>query len=70
MKTRDSYKIIVSGAGSAAPLTSLNVVQVESEQGGVETINLNSFSTHVTTGENTYILLRRKWDMVKIHLRK
>lgn len=55
-----------ASAGSAAPLTSLNI----SEQGGVETINLNSFSTHVTTGENTYILLRRKWDMVKIHLRK
>ena len=29
---------------SAAPLTSINVVQVESEQGGVETINPNSFS--------------------------
>ncbi len=60
-----------ASAGPAAPLTSLNVVQVESEQGGVETINPNSFSTtHVTTEENTYILLRRKWDMVKIHLRK
>ncbi|MGQ0518509.1 DUF4879 domain-containing protein, partial [Bacillus sp. D-CC] len=34
-----------ASAGPAAPLTSLNVVQVESEQGGVETINPNSFST-------------------------
>lgn len=32
-------------ARPAAPLTSLNVVQVESEQGGIETINPNSFST-------------------------
>ena len=28
-----------ASAGPAAPLTSLNVVQVESELGGVETIN-------------------------------
>ncbi|PFJ17182.1 DUF4879 domain-containing protein [Bacillus cereus] len=34
-----------ASAGPAAPLTSLNVVQVESELGGVETINQNSFST-------------------------
>ncbi|CAH2465981.1 hypothetical protein IIQ_05214 [Bacillus cereus VD118] len=34
-----------ASAGLAAPLSSLNVVQVESEQGRVETINPNSFST-------------------------
>lgn len=34
-----------ASAGPAAPLSSLNVVQVESEQGGIETINTNSFST-------------------------
>lgn len=50
-------------AGPAAPLTSLNVVQVESELGGVETINQNSFSTsrnhggkylYITTKEMGY----------------
>ncbi|UYX52454.1 YolA family protein [Bacillus thuringiensis] len=34
-----------ASAGPAAPLSSLNVVQVESEQGGVEMINPNNFST-------------------------
>ncbi|MCR6850505.1 YolA family protein [Bacillus sp. IBL03825] len=34
-----------ASAGPAAPLTSLNVVKVESQLGGVETINPNSFST-------------------------
>ena len=50
-------------SGPAAPLTSLNVVQVESELGGVETINQNSFSTsrnhggkylYITTKEMGY----------------
>ena len=57
-------------AGPAAPLTSLNVVQVESELGGVETINQNSFSTSRNHGENTYILQRKKWAMAKTHLLK
>jgi len=52
-----------ASAGPAAPLTSLNVVQVESELGGVETINQNSFSTtrnhggkylYITTKEMGY----------------
>ncbi len=59
-----------ASAGPAAPLTSLNVVQVESELGGVETINQNSFSTTRNHGENTYILQRKRWDTVKIHLLK
>ena len=44
----------------ATPLTSLNVVQVESELGGVETINQNSFSTSRNHGENIYILQRKE----------
>ncbi len=44
-----------SGWTSQAPLLHY-VVQVESELGGVETINQNSFSHRVTTGENIYIL--------------
>ena len=59
-----------ASAGPAAPLTSLNVVQVESELGGVETINQNSFSTTRNHGENTYILQRKRWDTVKIRLLK
>lgn len=59
-----------ASAGPAAPLTSLNVVQVESELGGVETINQNSFSTSRNHGGNTYILQRKKWAMAKIHLLK
>ena len=47
-----------------------NVVQVESELGGVETINQNSFSTSRNHGENTYILQRKKWAMAKTHLLK
>ncbi len=53
-----------SSSGPAAPLTSLNVVQqVKSEQGEVETINPNSFSTtrdhggeylYITTKEMGY----------------
>ncbi|MEH7592246.1 DUF4879 domain-containing protein, partial [Bacillus toyonensis] len=52
-----------ASAGPAATLTSLNVVQVESELGGVETINQNSFSTsrnhggkylYITTKEMGY----------------
>ena len=52
------------------PLTSLNVVQVESELGGVETINQNSFSTSRNHGENIYILQRKNWAMAKTHLLK
>ena len=59
-----------ASAAPAAPLTSLNVVQVESELGGVETINQNSFSTTRNHGENTYILQRKRWDTVKIRLLK
>lgn len=59
-----------ASAGPAAPLTSLNVVQVESELGGVETINQNSFSTSRNHGENIYILQRKKWAMAKTHLLK
>ena len=57
-------------SAAPAPLTSLNVVQVESELGGVETINQNSFSTSRNHGENTYILQRKKWAMAKTHLLK
>ena len=59
-----------ASAGYSTPLTSLNVVQVESELGGVETINQNSFSTSRNHGENTYILQRKKWAMAKTHLLK
>ena len=59
-----------ASAHSAAPLTSLNVVQVESELGGVETINQNSFSTSRNHGENIYILQRKNWAMAKTHLLK
>ena len=59
-----------ASAGPAAPLTSLNVVQVESELGGVETINQNSFSTSRNHGENIYILQRKNWAMAKTHLLK
>ena len=57
-------------AGPAASLSSLNVVQVESEQGGVEAINPNSFSTTRNHGEVTYIFTQKKLDMDKIQFQK
>ena len=63
-------RMATEASAEAAPLTSLNVVQVESELGGVETINQNSFSTSRNHGENIYILQRKNWAMAKTHLLK